>query len=64
VHRVQAKFVREVATNHLPHLYNSQLKIAKGIQQLGAAQNIEIDIELEEAPPIRFVPYLPDKDEE
>jgi hypothetical protein len=64
VNRVQAKFVHEVATNHLPHLYNSQVKIAKGIQQIGAAQGLDLDMELDEVPPIRFVPYLPDKDEE
>jgi hypothetical protein len=64
INRVQAKFVHEVATNHLPHLYNSQVKIARGIKQLGAAQGLDLDMELEEVPPIRFVPYLPDKDVE
>ena len=37
-------FVRDIATNHLPHIYNA-------LQQIAAQQGIELD----ETPMVRFV---------
>ena len=39
-------FVRDVATNHLPHLYRSLEKIAR-----------KLDVELEETPLVQFVDF-------
>jgi hypothetical protein len=41
---IQAAFVEDMATNHLPHLYHADRKICEALQ-----------IELDEPPPIKFV---------
>ena len=43
---VQRVFIRDIAQNHLPHLYH-------GMKQLAKAQGVE----LEEPPPVQFIQF-------
>jgi hypothetical protein len=44
--QVERKFVRDMATNHLPHIYDAQLKICA-----------KLGIELGIPPPIRWMDF-------
>lgn len=44
--QVNAKFVEDMACNHLPHLYHADRKICE-----------KLGIELEDPPPIRFIKF-------
>ena len=54
VERVTRKFVADMATNHLPHVYRTESLLGEGINRLLRAQGLE-EIKLEEHPPIQWV---------
>lgn len=60
--RATRRFVTSMATNHLPHLFNSDKKLAEGLNMLLIANGIDHRIEIDDAPPIDFVPYDPGRE--
>ena len=53
IHEVNESFVYDMATNHLPHLYDGMRLIAE-----------KLDVQLPDPPPIRFVPFDPKETKE
>jgi hypothetical protein len=51
-----------MATNHLPHLFNSDKKLAEGLNMLLVKNGIEHRVEIDDAPPIDFIPYDPGRE--
>jgi ABC-type uncharacterized transport system ATPase component len=62
VERQNARFVKSMATNHLPHLYNADKRLAEGLNLLLAHNGLEHRIEIDDAPPIDFVPFDPSQE--
>lgn len=54
VERVTRKFVADMATNHLPHIYRTISLLGEGLNRLLENQGL-MEIELEEHPPIQWV---------
>lgn len=61
--RSNRQFVVSMATNHLPHLFNSDKKLAEGVNLLLAHNGIDYRVEIDDAPPINFVPFDPNQEE-
>lgn len=55
--KVSNDFVKDMATNHLPHIYNGMTQQSAALIKIGAALGVEVDIGLDNPPPIRFQPY-------
>lgn len=47
-------FVKDMATNHLPHLYDADRKIVEGMNALLVLNGLQ-QIRLNEPPPIKFL---------
>jgi uncharacterized 2Fe-2S/4Fe-4S cluster protein (DUF4445 family) len=60
--RSNRRFVHSMATNHLPHLFNSDKKLAEGLNMLLVKNGIEHRVEIDDAPPIDFIPYDPGRE--
>lgn len=57
--KIKDSFVTDMATNHLPHLFNSDQKLAEGLNLLLENMGSSHKVEIAQAPPIRWLPFDP-----
>lgn len=48
-------FVKDMATNHLPHIYHGMTEQSAALIKIGAALGVDIKMDLDNPPPIRFI---------
>lgn len=51
---INKNFIRDVATNHLPHIYHANRQFAEGLNRLLEKQGLD-KIEFSEPPQIQFI---------
>lgn len=53
--RAESTFVHDMATNHLPHIYNTLTQQSFALVKIGSAVGADVQIDHDNPPPIRFV---------
>jgi hypothetical protein len=53
--KVESVFVRDMATNHLPHIYHALTQQSAAMIKIGSALNVDVEIDLNNPPPIQFI---------
>lgn len=52
---IESAFVRDMAQNHLPHIYHAQTQQSHALVEIGNALGVQVKIDLDNPPPIQFI---------